>query len=444
MSKFFLHSQYGETLDLGLHLQELGHEVILHVPSKDYALIGDGLIPKTDNWYESLDKGFTWIFDGCEHGRLQDWLRARGELVFGGSERADRVENDRQLNQRWFRAAGFKQPVSKNFLEFDGAIKFINAHLDRRWILKQNGDAPKHLNHLGKFSGSPDMLYHLRELQRGWNVQEFGPINFDLMEVVEGLEVAACAFFNGQDFLKDDKGKVVGFLNFEEKKEGNGGTGETCGEMGTTFIQVDETHKLFRSILLRPKILEGLRALRFRGIFDINCIVGPKGITALEPTCRLGIPSTSYEFIEGLENPAEVIEAVAKGDQIVPKLTPGIGMVLCIVAKPFPIEADVEAEATSQGEKLWVLKGGEPIPEFLPEQRKHIHLYNFHRKLDEDTGELCYKVATKNGYLLTVTASGKKISEVRSKLIRYVKENIYLPGQKYRTDIGARVERNKQ
>jgi phosphoribosylamine-glycine ligase len=440
MSKFFFHSQYGETLDLALHLQNLGHEVVFFIPSKDYSLLGDGMITKATNWHEFMGQEFTYIFDGCEHGRLQDWLRSKGEKVFGSSERSDRVENERQLNQRWFKAAGFKQPISKNFTEFSSAIKFVETHKDNPWILKQNGDAPKHLNHLGKFSQSEDMLYHLRELSKGWNVQEFGPIDFDLMGVVSGLEIAVSAFFNGQDFLKNEQGKVCGFLNFEEKKEANGATGETCGEMGTTFIAADETHKLFHSILLRPKILDGLRSLKFRGIFDINCIIGDKGITALEPTCRLGVPATSYEFIEGLENPAEVIEAVAKGDEVVPKLTPGIGMVMCIVAKPFPLEADVESEATSQGEKLWVLKSGEPVLDFLPDQRKHIHLYNFHRKLDQDSNEFAYKVATKNGYLLTVTGAGEKISRVRSDLIKYIKNNLYISGMKYRTDIGVRVE----
>jgi phosphoribosylamine-glycine ligase len=284
------------------------------------------------------------------------------------------------------------------------------------------------------------MLAHLWDLERGWSVQEFGPVDFDLMEVVDGFEVAASAFFNGKEFLKDETGKVAGFLNFEEKKEANGGTGETCGEMGTTFIQATEENKLFRSILLRPHILDGLRRLNFRGVFDINCIQGANGLTALEPTCRLGFPSTSYEFIEGMENPAEVLQGVANGEDTIVRLVPGIGMVMCLVAKPFPLEADVEKEATSQGERLWVLENGLPVSDFSDVQRKHTHLYNFCREVDQETGEQSYRVATKNGYLLNVTGTGKKISECRSRLIKYIKENLYVSGMKYRTDIGARVE----
>lgn len=432
--KFFIHSKYGEILDLALHLQQLGHEIAFYIPDPAYTLIGEGLVYKPKDWLSYLNQDYIWIFDGCSDGKFQDWLRKQGEAVFGGTERGDKMENDRQLNQAWFKAAGFQQPKSKNFTDFGDALKFIQEHADRRWILKQNGEAPKHLNHLGKFDDQSDMLYHLEELSKGWSISEYGPIDFDLMEVVDGLEVAASVFFNGKDYLRNENGLIIGFLNFEEKKEANGGTGETCGEMGTTFIQADETNKIFRRIILRPKILEGLQRMNFKGVFDINCIIHDKGITALEPTMRLGIPSTSYEMEEAMPNCAEVIQAVAKGQQIVPLLTPGIGMVMCLVAKPFPIESDVQKESTSQGERLWVLNQGAPVESLSSDQSKHIHLYNFHHE------GIHLKVATRNGFLLTVTGTGETISHTRSSLIKYIKSNLYIPGMKYRTDIGTRVE----
>jgi phosphoribosylamine-glycine ligase len=49
-------------------------------------------------------------------------------------------------------------------------------------------------------------------------------------------------------------------------------------------------------------------------------------------------------------------------------------------------------------------------------------------------------VATKSGYLLTVTAIGEEIAKVREGLIEYIKDNILIAGQKYRSDIGKRVE----
>ena len=116
-------------------------------------------------------------------------------------------------------------------------------------------------------------------------------------------------------------------------------------------------------------------------------------------------------------------------DQVVPPF------IVLIMVPPFPVEADLSDEATSLGERLWLLKDGKPAKDFSDEQRKYIHLENFY-KHDDGT----YRVATKNGYALTVTCSGKDISETRQNLIAYIKSNIYISNMFYRTDIGARVE----
>lgn len=435
--KFLIVSEFGELLDLAIRLKDEGHEVLFHLTNPDYKRIGEGMVPHTDDSWVHMGGGYIWIFDGCNRGKRQDWLRSKGEFVFGGSEQGDKLENDRQLGQKLFKAAGFQQPFSKNFKNIDEALKFVQQNKDKRYILKQNGDAPKSLNHMGKFDTNEDMIFHLEGLKKRWNEANMGKVDFDLMQVVEGLEVAASAFFNGKEYLKNKDGKVVGFLNFEDKKEADGGTGETTGEMGTTFIGVTEDNILFKDILMRPKILEALRASKFRGVFDINCIKTKDGIVALEPTCRPGIPATSYEFLVGIDNCGKMIETVAKGEDKAIEVKLGIGMVMCVVAKPYPAEADMDEEATSIGEKLWILKDGKPAKDFTEDQKKRIHLQNFYK---DDEGN--YIVATKNGYLLTVTGSGSSISDTRDELIEYIKENIYISGMKYRTDIGARVEKD--
>jgi phosphoribosylamine-glycine ligase len=435
--KFFFFTEFGEIADLALHLQDVeGHEVLFHVENNDYVCIADGLLEHVKEWYRYIGKGYIWVFDSCSFGDLQDWLRERGEFVFGGCSEGDRLENDRQAGQDWFSEAGFDMVESLNFKDFESASEFVAANTGRRWILKQNGSAPKSLSHMGKFDDGTDMLYHLDELKKRWNVAQFGPIDFDLMEVVEGLEVAASAFFNGADWMRDSGGKVTGYLNFEEKKEADGGTGETCGEMGTTFWGCNEENDLFREMICRPKIKERLAKIGFRGVFDINCIVTDEGkIVALEPTCRFGVPATAYEFCEAMESGAgELIEAVAKGQNRSASLFQGWGMVMVVVAKPFPLEGSVDDESTSIGERIWILKDESPIDDFDSDQKKHVHLYNFKH---DDEG---YKVATKSGYLLTVTGKGENIASVREKLIQYIKENLMIAGMKYRTDIGLRVE----
>lgn len=432
--KFYIISTYGELLDLALYLKNVeGHEVCFQIMDSEYKKIGDGLVDKKDNWYEYVGQGYIWVVDGCERGKMQDWLRSKGEAVFGGCEAGDELENQRQKNQKWFKDLGFDIVPSQNFNDFDEAIQFVQDN-DKRYIMKQNGDAPKRLNHKGKFEGGIDMVYHLEEMKKSWNESEFGPVDFDLMEIVEGTELACSAFFNGKDWMRNKKGEVVAFLNFEHKKEIDGDLGETTGELGTLFYGTTDRNELVNNIL-KPGIVPYLKKIGFHGVFDINCILTDEGvIVPLEPTMRPGIPSTSYEFIEALNASGEVLEAVAKGLNTPIELKEGWGMVMVVASKPFPVEDDLTQEATSLGEKLWILEGENPIEDFTKEQRKHIHLENFEKKEDS------YMVATKNGYLLTITGTGKSIEEVREKLLDYVKENIYIPGMKWRTDLGEKYE----
>jgi phosphoribosylamine--glycine ligase len=437
-NKFIIISEFGEILDLSIRLKNEGNDVLFCTLNEDYKAIGEGIIPKTTNWHECLGQGYIWLVDGCGtfSASLCDWLRSKGEIVFGTSVGAAEIENDRQLGQKLFKKMGFKQPESQNFTSIDEAISFVEENKDKRWILKQNGDAPKHLNHMGKFPGNEDMLFHLEELKQKWNVSEFGEFDCDLMEVVEGVEVAASVFFNGDDFCKNSEGKVVGFINFEHKKAVNGNLGSTTGEMGTLFNGVTEDTDIFRDIIMHDELVKELRRCNFRGVFDINgCLTEDQGFVAFEATSRFGIPSSSYEFLEGLNMPVgELIEIVATGSKKPIEIEEGLGMVMVIVAKPFPIEGEVHEQDSSLNEKLWILKNGKPIKDFTPEQRRHIHLENFQKK-DGD-----YRVASKNGYLLTVTMSGDDIKTIREDLIQYIKDNIYLSEIFYRTDIGESYE----
>jgi len=95
----------------------------------------------------------------------------------------------------------------------------------------------------------------------------------------------------------------------------------------------------------------------------------------------------------------------------------------------------MDEEATSIGEKLWILKNGVPAKDFTAEQRRRIHLENFYR---DDEGH--YLVASKDGYLLTVTGRGDAIADIRHEIQGYIEDNLYISGMKYRTDIGQRVE----
>ncbi len=435
--KFYILSTYGELLELALHLQDVEKcDVVFSVPDHDCDKIGEGMVKKDNDWFNYMGKGYVFVIDGCEHGELQTFLRSKGEAVFGnGGVGSEKLESNRQLGQQLLKLAGFPQPESKNFTNIDEAIRFVAENKKTRYVLKQNGDAPKHLNYIGKFADSVDLLWHLDQLKTKWNESEYGKFDVDVMEYAEGTECAVSGFFNGTEFLKGRDGKVAAFINFEDKKSATGGLGPTCGEMGTTFIGTNSDNPLVKEVLMRPKIIEALKALNYRGVFDINGTKTKKGYVAFEFTMRPGIPTSSYEFIAGLDMlTSDLLSIVAKGENKPISIHKGIGMVMVVAGKPFPTEADLEPEATSLGEKLWILKDKVPQKDFSDEQRKNIHLENFQKK-DGD-----YLVATKNGYLLTVTGRGRTISSTRDAVIEYIKSNIYISDMVYRTDIGKRVE----
>lgn len=440
--KFVIISSFGELLDVAIQLERVEkYKVVFCVTDPNYSKIGKGIVNTEKDWHRFIGEGYVWIIDGCENADLQDWLREKKEYVVGTNSKLSEMENDRQKGQDWFKKAGFKQPFSKNFKSIEDCIKFVEENLEKKWILKQNGDAPKSINYKGKFDGNEDMLFHLEECKKGWNEAEYGSFDCDLMEVVEGMEVAVSAFFNGHDYLRGSDGKIAAFLNFEHKKETDGDMGETTGEMGTLFFGTDDEHELVRDILMKDEITKVLKSSKYRGVFDINGCLTDDGYVAFEATSRFGIPATSYEFIEGLESKTgELLAAMAMGIDAPVEVKKGWGLCQVVVAKPFPVEADLDDEATSRGEKLWIIgKGGKPADDFTDDQLKHIHLENFERNEEGD-----YKVATKNGYLLVVTASGGIIEDLRKKLLKYIKENIFIAGQKYRHDLGSKIEEKEK
>lgn len=127
--KFIVVSEFGEIMDLALHLKNIEkQDVVLCVTNPDDKKVGENLLPLDRHWWQYIGKKYIWIFDGCNAGNLEDWLKKQGEKVVNGTEVTDELENNRQMGQRWFKAAGFTQPFSKNFkgkTAFDQAIKYI-------------------------------------------------------------------------------------------------------------------------------------------------------------------------------------------------------------------------------------------------------------------------------------------------------------------------------
>lgn len=438
MGKYFIYSEFGEALDIGLKLQEEGNEVLWHVENADYHKIGENMLHAAKHWYRHLGMGYTWYVDGTSTGKFQDWLRSKGEFVFGSSDKGAKLEENRQAGQQLFKRMGLYVPFSQNFKDLTAPLDFVKKHRDKKYILKQNV-GPKSINHKTKFDGAEDMIFHLEELKSKWNKAEWGDFDADLMEQVEGTEIAVSAFFNGKNFLKGTDGKIAAFINLEHKKAYDKNLGPTCGEAGTVFITANSDNKLVKQLLENKALIDVLRKVEFRGVFDINGCLTKKGYVGFETTMRPGVPSSSWEFLSGAGlamKTGDMIDIVAKGLDKPLKLTPGVGIVIVVSAPPYPLEASIEKEATSLDQRLWIFKDKKIQKDFDVEQRNHIHLENFYK---DEAGN--YRVATKNGYMYVVSMGGKNIKEAREKCMKYIKDNTYLTDFAWRTDIGEEYEK---
>ena len=67
--RFLFFSEYGEILDLALHVARK-HEVAIYIKDKASKSIGRGMLPHVDNWFDFMGKGVVWVFDSCSFGRL--------------------------------------------------------------------------------------------------------------------------------------------------------------------------------------------------------------------------------------------------------------------------------------------------------------------------------------------------------------------------------------
>ena len=114
--RFLMYSLYGEGAAI-LHQMELeGNEVELFIKDKYHKQVWDGLIPKAKVFKPK--EGDVVVFDFSGSGKLADSLRKSGFATYGGSEFADKLEQDRMFGLNLMEQAGIKIPLTANFDDF--------------------------------------------------------------------------------------------------------------------------------------------------------------------------------------------------------------------------------------------------------------------------------------------------------------------------------------
>jgi phosphoribosylamine--glycine ligase len=398
--------------DIAWQVVKEGHDVKYYVEDPKEKDIGDGFVPKTDNWEKEVDWADVIVFDDVlGQGAKAQKLREMGKKVVGGSPYTDMLEDDRSFGQEELKKAGVSIIPYKHFTQFDDAILFVQDN-PGKYVIKPSGEAQnlKRLLFVGQEDDGADVIRILEAYKRTWadHIKEF-----QLQKRISGVEVAVGAFFDGHEFIYPIN------VNFEHKKLFPGELGPSTGEMGTSMFW-SGPNKLFNATL--KKMEQRLNEEHYVGYIDLNCIVNGYGIYPLEFTSRFGYPAISIQQ-EGMTTPmGEFLYtlAYANGEKTQLKVKSGFQVGVRICVPPFPYSDKETFNSYSRNAAIVFKKGIDGV-----------HLEDTKLVNNE------WVVTGKSGLALIVCGTGSTMKEAQNQLYSRIK-NIMIANMYYRTDIGDR------
>ena len=409
--RYLFVSTDGLHLDCAWRVQREGHEVRYCIENPEEADIGDGFVPKVEDWRAHVGWADVIVFDDVlGQGEKAAALRADGHAVIGGTPYTDRLEDDRSFGQDELKKAGVKTLPYKEFTSFDEAIEHVRAH-PRRYVIKPSGEAQniKRLLFVGVEEDGSDVARVLEAYKAVWS----DTIKvFQLQHKVSGVEVAIGGFFNGSEFMEPLN------VNFEHKKLLPGNVGPATGEMGTSMFWT-APNRLYHKTLAR--MAPRLREEGYVGYIDVNCIVNGGGIYPLEFTARFGYPTIQI-MSDGLGQPlADLFRDMATGRSRTFKAKKGFQVGVRLVVPPYPFR-DRETFLSYSKNAAIVFK--RPV-------REGVHVHDV-KQVDGQ-----WLVTGQAGLALVVSGTGPTMREAQRQAYGRI-PNILIPNMYYRDDIGDR------
>jgi phosphoribosylamine--glycine ligase len=410
---------------MGAHLAVLlkkeGHDVKLYIDNKSDRQDFDNIVEKTKSWKKELSwvgKDGLIVFDDVGYGKIQDKLRKKGYLVFGGCEMADNLEKNRELGQKIFKEHGLKTVELKDFNDIEDAINFIKRN-PRKWVIKCNDHSRKFITYIGEFEDGKDTISVLKNY---FNNKHINREKITLHERIEGVEMGVGRYFNGKDWV----GPIE--INFEHTRMFPDDVGPVTSEMGTlAWYDNDEQNKLYKEVLSGFKPY--LQKIGFRGDFEINCIINENGAFPLEVTARMGTPIIHLHSELNLSPWGEFLLAVAQGKDYDLKFKKGYGIVNLIATPPFPY-GKKHSKETLYGTNVY-------FDRLLHEEMKSVHFEGLSLRVGKDQGQ--YFISSHEGYIAYTTAVADTVSKARQKSLDLINK-IVVPKGFYRNDIGEKFE----
>ena len=402
--------------DLAWQVHREGHDVKYYIEAESDKEIADGFVPKTDDWQAEVEWADVIVFDdiwvGSDvgTGRHAQELREQGHAVVGGTPNTDRLEEDRGYAMEVLEAHGVTTIPHQVFTDFDEGIQFVREQ-PAAYVIKPLGEVQnvKRLLYVGSEDDGSDVVDVLRAYKKAWGHRMKG---FQLQRKVEGVEIAICGFFNGNEFIDQ-----VNF-NFEHKKLFPGNIGPSTGEMGTSMFWAGQ-NRLFKETFGH---LEGWLAEEgYVGSIDINCIVNESGIYPLEFTPRFGYPTIVLQEESFESSTAAFFYDLAHGNDPDPDVHNGYQIAVRVVLPPFPFDDEKTYDENSRNAAVV----------FETDSREGIHIEDA-KRVDGQ-----WRVAGESGMPLVVTGKGETMHAAREQAYDRI-DGIVIPNMYYRDDIGER------
>lgn len=405
MNNFKLVSKSGDFLPL---LTRMGGGTAYVEESKD---IYQGLIHRVNSELElDISSGDIVIFDMVGGGAGADVLKSKGYTVIGAGKFNDDIELYRDIGQDLMERAGIPTPETWNFRhDFEGARAYIEKN-KKVYVFKPNENLDTSLTYVS--SSYENMLAMLPYLEDECP----DDVNFQLQEVVSGIEMSTEAWFNGNKFLLPINSTM------EEKKFMPGNLGPNTGCMGNVvWFWDEETSRYLYRTLFEP-LEEELKEAGYLGPLDINAIWTPEGPLALEWTARFG-----YDAIQAMTRLLtvpldEFFSELEYYDRLPVEDNPELqALTIRASIPPYPSDGEVPN-----------------IPILGLEDEFEDNIYLSDVKIGNH-GMVC---AGTDGYILTVGDHGTNIPKLKSKCL-YILDRLEIAGLQYRVDIGDRVYRER-
>ena len=423
--KILFISRSGDSLPIAQRVQDEGHSSSLFILEKKAKKIGDGIVskpkftlPLTNNGGHPVQSNVKQllsktspdfvIFDTVKLGKVADSIRSSGIPILGACRWADEAELDRSYGYKLMKQVGIQVPPTTQFSsgQYQDAISFINKHKDKRYVYKPSGNIET--SHTYVSEGSEDMIGMLKM----WKSDK---CDFELQEVVEGVEVSCELWWNGLH-------SSVHNITFEEKKFMNDNIGPAIGCAGNVVKMVSPKMRIVKEGIGKMERL--LKKTTYRGPIDLNMIATPTKLYGLEFTVRMGYDAIQALFELHKGSTTEFLYNIASGGRNGGEFTSDYSIAVRLSIPPYPYD-DGEAEE------------GVPIIGVNNNNAKHVW-WGDAMKDDRD-----YVSAGAYGSPLSVTARGRDVQECRRRVYRTI-DNLTIPQVQYRTDIGERVTKDEK